>query len=223
MATVLSESITLPPVLEGFKDLLSGELAELAARVRSSVVVVHSQQSGWGSGVIWGEPYGSRGIVVTNDHVVPGPTAEVRFHGGGRYQARVVARSRDLDLAALQLEDPIPSAELHPAVIGDSQTLPVGAVVIAVGNPMGERNSVTLGIVSANGSVRYGRRHHEEEPTAREVVQMAMTIRPGNSGGALTDVAGHVMGIPHVVVGYRQAIAVPSHVVQKFLRDELTA
>ena len=223
MATVLSESITLPPSLEGFKDLLGGELAELAARVRSSVVVVHSPQSGWGSGVIWGEPYGSQGIVVTNDHVVPGPTAEVRFHGGGRYPARVVARSRDLDLAALRLEDPIPAPELHPAVIGDSRMLPVGAVVIAVGNPMGERNAVTLGIVSANGSIRYGRHDRDEESTPREVIQMAMMIRPGNSGGALTDVEGHVMGIPHVVVGYRQAIAVPSHVVQKFLRDGLNA
>lgn len=191
---------------------ISDELAALAARVSASVVGVRGSQSGAGSGVVWD----ASGLIVTNAHVVPGDWAEVELVNGARLKARVTARSRELDLAALQLEPPIPADGLVPASIGDSGRLNVGELVVAVGNPLGERNAITLGMVGGTGSPGWSN-------GPRDVLRLAITLRPGNSGGALADVYGQIVGIPHMVVGSGLALAVPSRVVSRFLRGETTA
>src|SRR3990172_8800774 len=183
---------------------LSEEVARLAEQVRTSVVVVRGSRFGSGSGVVWDD----QGLVVTNHHVAPGDRAEVTARSGDRLAARVVARSDSMDLAALRVEARWSPGDLEPATIGDSAGLRVGELVMAVGNPHGERNAVTLGVVSGNGGAAWFAR-------PREVIQVAINLRPGNSGGALADAQGRVVGIPNMVIGPGIALAVPSHVVER--------
>jgi serine protease Do len=185
---------------------LSEELALLAGRVARSVVAVRDARFGAGSGVVWDR----QGLVVTNSHVVPGEHAEVVLADGARLPARVAARAPHLDLAALQVDGAWPSTGWAPATIGDSSRLRAGELVLAVGNPLGERNAVTLGVVSGRGSASL-------LGAPGEVLQVAISLRPGNSGGALADARGRVVGIPHRVTGRGLAVAVPSHVVERFL------
>jgi len=82
----------------------------------------------------------------------------------------------------------------------------VGDLVLAVGNPMGERNAPSLGIVSGRPD---------------DVVRLSITLRPGNSGGALVNARGEVVGIPHLVAGSGVAIAVSTRTVARFLAGNL--
>jgi serine protease Do len=183
---------------------LAEELAELALRVQASVVGIRGDGAGFGSGVVWR----SDGLVMTNHHVAPRSHASVDFGDHVWRPARVVARSERHDLAALQVSGELPD-QLTAAEVGDARALRPGELVIAVGNPIGERKAVTLGMVSGPPG---GARSDE-----RDVIQAAITLRPGNSGGALADVGGRVVGIPNIVVGPGLGIAVPSHVVQRML------
>jgi serine protease Do len=184
---------------------LADDLASLAAHVRASVVLVRAPRGGSGSGVLWNDG----GLIVTNHHVAAQPWAEVEANGGARFPARVVARDPSVDLAALAVTGDLAAHGLRPATVGDATRLRVGELVIAVGNPLGERSVVTMGIVSAPLAVGDGGRG--------EIIRAAITLRPGNSGGALADARGRVVGIPHMVVRPGLALAVPSHIVQRFL------
>jgi serine protease Do len=174
---------------------LSSAFAELADAVSRSVVVVRGGPGSSGSGVIWDRP----GLVITNHHVVPGPTAQVLLPDGRRYAARVARRAPELDLVALEFS---PDAALALARVGDSTALRAGDLVLAVGNPMGERNAATLGMVSAPAS---------------DLLRVAINLRPGNSGGALANARAEIVGIPNMVVGRGLALAVSSQTVQRFL------
>jgi serine protease Do len=189
---------------------LSAELAALAERVQESVVLIRSGRNGSGSGVIWR----SDGLIVTNDHVAPFERAEVVLAGGTRLQGRVVARDRALDLAALQTG----ATGLPAATLGDSRRLRVGELVLAVGNPLGSRGAASLGIVSGTGPLLWGNRRIGWEQ--REYIEADVELLPGNSGGALVDARGRVIGIPTMVTGMGLALAVPSHVVTRFLAGE---
>jgi serine protease Do len=173
---------------------ISNALGELARDVGRSVVFVRGSMGSSGSGVIWDQP----GLVITNHHVVPGQAAELTISGGRRLRARVVRRAPALDLAALQIEGDLGEG----ATVGDSDTLRVGDLVVAVGNPMGERNAPSLGIVASAGG---------------DVLRLSVTLRPGNSGGALVNARGEVVGIPHMVTGNGLALAVSSRSVRRFL------
>lgn len=183
---------------------LADELAALAREVSASVVVVQGSRNGAGSGVVWN----TSGLIITNAHVVSQSQALVIPRKGERLAARVVAYAQDLDLAALQLVEPA-SGPLIPARKGDSRALRAGEVVVAVGNPLGERNAATLGIVGGPSTV----------PGQRDTLRLAISLRPGNSGGALADVGGRIVGIPHMVIGRGLALAVPTHVVEEFLNQ----
>jgi serine protease Do len=185
---------------------LSEELALLAEHVARSVVAVRNARYGAGSGVVWDR----QGLVVTNSHVVTGEHAEVVLADGTPLPARVAARAERLDLAALRVDGAWPATGWAPATIGDSSRLRVGELVVAVGNPLGERNAVTLGVVSGLGAA-------SPLGAPSEALQLAISLRPGNSGGALADTRGRVVGIPHLVTGRGLAVAVPSHLVERFL------
>jgi serine protease Do len=149
-----------------------------------------------GSGVIWDRP----GLIITNHHVVPGTHAELTISGGRRLKARVVRRAPALDLAALEVE--VEGSIDASARIGDSDQLRVGDLLVAVGNPMGERNAPSLGILAS---------------APDDVLRLSITLRPGNSGGALVNARGEVVGIPHMVTGGGLALAVSSRSVRHFL------
>jgi serine protease Do len=186
-------------------DELSADTARIADLVSQSVVLVRSGY-GTGSGVVWND----NGIVVTNNHVVRGDRAGVILPNGSRLGARVILRAPGMDLAALEVESGFED-ELIPASIGDSTRLRPGELIVAVGNPMGERNAVTLGMVSADG--------YRKPARPGEPILAAITLRPGNSGGALANVRGQVVGIPHMIVGNGLALAIPSRAVEWMLRD----
>lgn len=175
----------------------SAAVAELSREVARSVVLVRGSRGSAGSGVIWDRP----GLVITNHHVVYGSQAEVVTFDGRRRIGRVIRRAPGLDLAALRLED-----EPEPRVtVGDSDAMRVGDLVLAVGNPMGERNAPSLGIVSG---------------APDDILRLSITLRPGNSGGALVNARGQVVGIPHLVAGSGLAMAVASRTVARFLAGQ---
>lgn len=152
----------------------------------SPSVVQIEDKTGLGSGVV----FDSRGDIVTNHHVVAGATSfTVTTSSGKRYPARLVGSFAPDDIAVIRIPA---SAGLAPATFADSSALRVGDLVVAIGNPLGLRSSVTNGIVSAF-------RQAMPEPggaTLPSVIQTSAAINPGNSGGALTDIQGRVIGIP---------------------------
>ena len=135
-----------------------------------------------GSGVI----VSPEGYVLTNNHVIEGADeiAVVRA-GGAVTRARVVGADPETDLAVLKIQ----AAKLPAITFGNSEMIQVGDVVLAIGNPFGVGQTVTMGIVSATGRNRLGINTYEN------FIQTDAAINPGNSGGALVDSNGHLIGI----------------------------
>ncbi|MEZ0325896.1 MAG: S1C family serine protease [Fimbriimonas sp.] len=141
------------------------------------------QQTGTGSGVV----LTADGIVVTNNHVVAGATeVKVRIPSGQTYDAKVLGRDPRSDLAVLRIN----AKGLKPVEMGDSNTIEVGSWVLAVGNPLGFDNTVSVGVVSSlKRSLPIG------GGVMLDAIQTDAAINPGNSGGALTDASGKLVGI----------------------------
>jgi serine protease Do len=180
---------------------LSEALAALAGHLRRVTVQVGGRGPGGGSGVIW-QP---DGVIVTNAHVVRGPRATVRLADGRRLEAEVIARDPRVDLAKLA----VAAADLPAAAIGDSNTLRVGELVFAVGNPLGICGALTAGIVHTIGPA--------EMAASPRWVQADIRLAPGNSGGPLADTQGRIIGVNSLIAG-GLAMAVPSRLVEHFLR-----
>ena len=140
------------------------------------------QTSSLGSGVI----ISADGLVVTNHHVVESADEiEVLLSDGRRAKATAVGSDPETDLAVLRIAlDKLPAIEF-----GRADAARVGDVVLAVGNPFGVGQTVTMGIISALGRSQLGIN------TFENFIQTDAAINPGNSGGALVDVNGHLMGI----------------------------
>jgi Do/DeqQ family serine protease len=135
-----------------------------------------------GSGVI----VSSKGYILTNHHVVEAADEiEVALVDGKKLKARAVGSDPETDIAVLQVEGgPVPAI-----TFGDADALRVGDVVLAIGNPFGVGQTVTMGIVSALGRTQLGIN------TFENFIQTDAAINPGNSGGALIDTAGNLVGI----------------------------
>jgi putative serine protease PepD len=160
---------------------------ERVVRIVSPQVVQIQGERGLGSGVVFDD----RADVVTNAHVVEGERQfVVTLSGGDRHPATLVGSDPAHDLAVVHLTGATPAA----ATFADSASAQAGDLVLAIGNPLGLRSSVTQGIVSSlNRSVPEG-----DGNTLSSVIQTSAPINPGNSGGALVDLAGRVIGIPTV-------------------------
>lgn len=182
---------------------LSAEAFAVVSRVRSGVVVVRGSGGGQGSGVVWRED----GLVLTNDHVVADDRARVLLPDGREHVGKVIRRDPSRDLAALRL----PVDALTPVPLADSRVARPGELVFAVGNPLGIRGAVAAG--TFGGIVRDVRVGRGRFP---EMVQAAVALYPGSSGGPLVDAEGRVLGINAMVVGPRLALAIPSHIAREF-------
>lgn len=135
-----------------------------------------------GSGVI----VGAEGFILTNHHVIDAADGiEVALADGRKLPARVVGTDPDTDLAVLKVE----GKDLPAITFGQSDNLQVGDVVLAIGNPFGVGQTVTMGIVSALG------RSHLGINTFENFIQTDAAINPGNSGGALVDASGSLVGV----------------------------
>ena len=139
--------------------------------------------SGLGSGVI----VSPDGLVLTNNHVIEmADEIEVALNDGRKLPARIIGRDPESDLAVLKIE----TGEELPAIsFSATDTLHVGDVVLAIGNPFGVGQTVTMGIISALG------RSHLGINTYENYIQTDAAINPGNSGGALVDHEGNLVGI----------------------------
>ena len=130
------------------------------------------------------------GYVLTNDHVVAGSKdIQVSFADGRVLAAKVVGTDPESDLAVLRIE----GKGLTPITLGQSEKAQVGDVVLAIGDPFGVGQTVTMGIVSALGRNRLGVNRYEN------FIQTDAAINPGNSGGALVDMNGNLIGINSVI------------------------
>jgi serine protease Do len=224
-------------------DPLSEGLAELADRLRASVVQVHEGGRGIGAGIIWRvEPADADGAanatIVTNAHVVRafgGKTLSLQLADQRAVQGSLIAVDPEHDLAALRVR----ASALQPAQIGDSTKLRVGELVLAVGHPFGRVGALTVGVVAARAPAdpalrlepvepaRDALKHQAAEgntPSERErrqgidFIQADIRLYPGNSGGPLADAHGRVVGV-NAMVGGGLAFAVPSRVVEQFLAE----
>jgi putative serine protease PepD len=163
---------------------LQQQFERVVQAVSPQVVQIESRR-GLGSGVVFDD----RADVVTNAHVVAGERRfVVTLSGGDRHPATLVGSDPSHDLAVVHVSGATPAA----ATFADSSKAQVGELVLAIGNPLGLRSSVTEGIVSSLGrSVSEG-----GGVTLSPVIQTSAAINPGNSGGALVDLTGRVIGIP---------------------------
>src|SRR3954454_15059490 len=175
-------------------DSYSRTVSAVAAEVTPKVAAVRIGR-GSGSGV--GVPGG--GVVVTTAHGVAAPRrGRADFLDGVQAPVRVVGADPLSDLAVLRADRP---GDLPPPVrLGDADRLVVGQLVVAVGNPLGLAGSVTAGVVSALGRslpARSGRAVRLIE----DVIQTDAALNPGNSGGALANARGEVVGVNTAVAG----------------------
>ena len=140
------------------------------------------RSSGLGSGVV----VSANGYILTNFHVIERASEiEVALADGRKLKARIVGADPESDLAILQVK----AERLAPITFADAEAAQVGDVVLAIGNPFGVGQTVTMGIVSALG------RSHLGINTFENFIQTDAAINPGNSGGALVDVQGNLLGI----------------------------
>jgi S1-C subfamily serine protease len=159
--------------------------------------------AGGGSGVV----ITPDGFMLTSAHVVAGAdgAVEAAFVDGRELRAEVVAADPLSDLAVLRAPA---EAGLQAAELGDAETLRVGQLVVAIGNPNGFAGSVTAGVVSALGRA-LPVRSRAAGRIVENVIQTDAALNPGNSGGALADGRGRVVGINTAVAGIGLGLAVP--------------
>ncbi|MEP6527806.1 MAG: trypsin-like peptidase domain-containing protein [Nocardioidaceae bacterium] len=145
------------------------------------------------------------GHLLTNAHVVDGArSGEAEFADGTLAQIEVVGRDPLSDLAVVRSDRGIP----EPPDFGDADQLKVGSLVVAVGNPLGLAGTVTAGVVSALGRAMPARTRSATR-IIEDVIQTDAALNPGNSGGALADSSGRVVGINTAVAGIGVGLAVP--------------
>jgi S1-C subfamily serine protease len=187
-------------VLDAYSRVVSGVAEQLIPRVASLRVQGRRGDSSGSAVVLTGD-----GHLLTNAHVVgDGNSATAEFADGTTAQAAVIGVDRLSDLAVLRADREIPD----PPEYGDADGLKVGNLVVAVGNPLGLAGSVTAGVVSALGRslpVRSG----SAQRIIEDVIQTDAALNPGNSGGALADGNGRVIGINTAVAGIGLGLAVP--------------
>ncbi|MCH7622463.1 MAG: trypsin-like peptidase domain-containing protein [Nitrospinae bacterium] len=152
---------------------------------------------------------GKNGFIVTNSHVVRNSDKiQVTLFGGKKVVGRVVGSDDDTDLAVVRIpvESTLPSVQF-----GDSSRLKVGQMVIAVGNPYGLHETMTLGIISGLNRENINLSRYED------FIQTDASINPGNSGGPLLNIRGQVIGINTAIINYAQNIgfSIPSNIVKR--------
>src|SRR4051812_17659962 len=176
-------------LLDAYSMAVSGVAEALIPSVAS--LPVNRNVNSWGGGAGSAVAFTPDGFLVTSAHVVAGSDGgTAAFVDGTERDFRVVGRDPLSDLAVVRTSD----GELRAATLGDAARLRVGQLVVAIGNPLGFAGTVTAGVVSALGrslATRDGRTSRLVE----NVIQTDAALNPGNSGGALADSRGRVVGI----------------------------
>ncbi len=179
--------------------------------------VPQNPQRGLGSGFVWNQ----QGDIVTNNHVVEGASEiNVVFSDGSLVPAKLVGADPGSDLAVIQVD--VPADRLIPVQLADSTSLKVGQLAIAIGNPFGNQETMTMGIISALGRSLPAGSENALGPnfSIPDVIQTDAPVNPGNSGGVLLNDQGQVIGVPSALelssgVNAGIGFAIPSAIVQK--------
>ncbi|HEX8901275.1 S1C family serine protease [Vitreimonas sp.] len=210
-----SDFVSAPPA-RGPRDSFSETIIRVVDDIGPAVISVRRTSrardlyDGAGSGVI----ISPDGYALTNNHVVRGAgRVEGVLHDGSVAPAEIVGTDPDTDLALLRLS----GRGHHTAELGDSDALRVGELSIAIGNPLGLQATVTVGVISALRRTLRG----ESGRLIEDVIQTDAALNPGNSGGALVDARGAVVGINTAIIGGAQGIcfAVPSNTAKSIIPD----
>jgi S1-C subfamily serine protease len=200
--SILQSSTNSPLVIPSLAgNSIEAEREAAIAKVKPAVVQVNV------TGMTYRGPYvdhasgvvvDSRGYIVTNNHVVQGgQSIEVVFADGNKVENVQVAGTDPVDdLAVLKIDPP---ANLVVATLGDSSKLQVGEDVVAVGNPLGDTETVTHGIISALNRSKLEHYEPMAYNALPNTIQTDAPINPGNGGGALADLQGNVIGIPTLI------------------------
>jgi S1-C subfamily serine protease len=199
---VLTEAID-----EEALDAYSSAVSTAAARLIPSVASlrVERRNGGWGGGSGSAVAFTPDGFLLTNAHVVAGAErGTATFVDGDELGFEVVGRDPLSDLAIVRAA----GSDLVAAPFGDAARLRVGQLVVAIGNPLGFAGSVTAGVVSALGR-SLAARNGQASRLVENVIQTDAALNPGNSGGALADIRGRVVGINTAVAGVGLGLAVP--------------
>ncbi len=206
-----------PPALAIYADNSARVVQIVSSAVLNSVLGPTPVPQGTGSGFV----YDDQGHIVTNDHVIDDSLQlEVNFAGRTSVPARIVGRDPDTDLAVLLIQPP---TGIEPVRLGDSDSLRIGQAAVAIGSPLGLRQTVTQGIVSAvrapgeesvNGAIGF----------LGGALQTDASINPGNSGGPLFDAMGNVIGVNTAIVSSSGGseglgLAIPINVVKRIVPD----
>ncbi len=225
------EKRSSPPIKWGTKTLRSyapTDFTQAAARCTPSVVYIESkhrirtypwmqEQYGMatGSGVI----ISPDGYIATNNHVVKDAVEyTVQLNNRKRYRAELIGTDPTTDLALLRIQaDSLPAIEF-----GNSDSLKIGEWVLAVGNPFSLQSTVTAGIVSAKG--RNIDILRDQQFRIESFIQTDAVVNPGNSGGALVNTAGQLVGINSAILSHTgqyegYSFAIPANLASKILRD----
>lgn len=186
--------------------MITPGFGEIAGQLRRATVQVRIDQgrTGAGSGVVWNR----QGQIVSNAHVIRGENVEVEFWDGDVVKATRLRRDARRDLALIEVtRSPLPAP-----VWADSSQLKTGDPVLAVGNPLGFHGALSTGVVHSVGPHR--------QIGSQNWVQARILLAPGNSGGALANASGAVVGINTMVAG-PLGLAVPSSEVASFVKRAL--
>ncbi len=226
---------TLDPQQLGLLDL-EARFASLYQQISPSVVAINVVSRTVSSSVRSAQPqegfdYGSGsgfvidtdGHIVTNYHVVENALAdgiEVNFFDGTMARAELVATDPDSDLAVIRVD--LPAERLKPVVVGDSDQLVIGQMVVAIGSPFGQRWTLTTGVISALDRTIRGLSNF----SIGSVIQTDAAINPGNSGGPLLNLKGEVIGVNSQIISETRSntgigFAVPGNLVKRVVEDLL--
>ena len=224
-STTVKATSTLPPV--SVPDAVSGietTLESIYNRVNPSVVLIQVALTpsitnpgggALGSGFVWD----NKGDIVTNNHVIDGASGiTVTFYDGTTIDASLVGADADSDLAVIKVN---PSGlQLQPVTVADSTAVHVGQLAIAIGNPYGLENTMTVGFVSAIGRLVSANQNPTGSYSIPDIIQIDTPINPGNSGGVLLDDTGSVIGVTQSIAtssGSSSGVgfAIPSVIIQQ--------
>lgn len=217
MAIASNEQLNEESLLDAYSQAVIGVVEKVGPAVVSIGVRQKDTRGNAGEGAASGVIIAPDGFILTNNHVVEkAAEVQVGLMNGGTFKAEIVGTDPATDLAVVRAgTNGLPIAEL-----GDSDTLRVGQLVIAIGNPFGFQSTVSTGVISALGRAM-------RSPTGRlieSVIQTDVPLNPGNSGGPLVDTRGRVIGVNTAIIRPAQGIslAIPVKTASWVISELLT-